>query len=92
MELYTKKGKNTLSLVGVSDGGEPLQKALSQALLSISTGKSIKNKRDLMLLIGEFDQRVTMAIQNQVCRRGSRGTVHQYGGERTLLYKEVTNL
>lgn len=66
MELYTKKGKNSLSLVGVSDGGEPLQKAMVEALQNVSTPKSIKNKRDLMLLIGEFNQRVTLAVQNLV--------------------------
>ena len=71
MELYTKKGKNTLSLVSVSDGGEPLQRALSEAVLKTSTAKSIKNKRDLILLIGEFDQRVTIAVQNQVWVKSS---------------------
>ena len=66
MEVYTKKGQNTVSLVGVSDGGPPLQSALSNAIMSIANKQSVKNKRDLHLLIAEFNQRVTMAVQNQV--------------------------
>ena len=52
--------------MGVSDGGESLSNALKEAVKSISTVKNIKNKRDLLLLIAEFDQRVTLAVQNQV--------------------------
>jgi len=55
--------------VGVSDGGEPLSNALKEAVKSIATVKNIKNKRDLLLLIAEFDQRVTMAVENQVARK-----------------------
>ncbi|XP_066920959.1 EF-hand calcium-binding domain-containing protein 7-like [Clytia hemisphaerica] len=65
MEVYTKKGQNTVSLVGVSNGGPPLQSALSNAIMSIANKQSVKNKRDLHLLIAEFNQRVTIAVQNQ---------------------------
>ena len=72
MELFTKRGKNSLSLIGVSDGGEPLRNAMNEAVKLISKVKSIKNKRDLYLHVAEFDQRITLAVENQVSTTETR--------------------
>lgn len=67
MEVYTKRGKNDITLLGVSDGGAPLQNALMESIKAISTVTQIRSKRDLLLHIAQFENRISVAVDNQVC-------------------------
>lgn len=65
VEVYTKRGKNDITLLGVSDGGAPLQNALMESIKAISTVTQIRSKRDLLLHIAQFENRISVAVDNQ---------------------------
>ena len=64
--MYTKKGQNQLSLLGIGDGGVPMFSAIIESIKMVSNIKPIKNKRDLHLHTANFGKRISVAVDNQV--------------------------
>ena len=53
-------------MVGVSDGGQPLERVTNEAIKLLSNPKPVKGKRDLYLHVAEFGSRISIAVENMV--------------------------
>ena len=66
LEVFTKQSDHEVSAVDVSGVNKELEQALHESISMISKKTLIKNKKDLILHVAEFDQRISLAIENQV--------------------------
>ena len=66
LEVFTKQSDHEVSAVDVSGVSKELEQALHESISMISKKTLIKNKKDLILHVAEFDQRISLAIENQV--------------------------
>lgn len=66
MEVFTKQSDHEVSAVDVSGVNEELEQALNESISMISKKTLIKNKKDLILHVAEFDRRISLAVENQV--------------------------
>eukprot|EP00794_Sanderia_malayensis_P007928 gene7928-8783_t len=65
IEAFTRKGDCALEVVGVSNGGKPVENALMESVKNSSTKIPFKDNKNIVLYFAETETRKTIAVENK---------------------------
>ena len=72
-EIYSRDCDIKLQALKIDDNKEILNKAVIQSIAENSTTHNVKRMRDLILHRYDDERRVSLAIENKVCKESSLG-------------------